>query len=148
MGVTFDQFSRLVNPLRIFLFAFSFTDAATIFQMILKTHPHLLFLDGIIGYWNVTSSDGIDFVDQIQYGIHSITETVRTVILTDFLIDRSCLKDSRIRFFGDADTRVRFPVFEQDVIMRLILLDEVILQQKSILFVIHHHIPDVCYMRY
>ena len=85
---------------------------------------------------------------QLQYHINRITKTIWPVIFATFLIDGSRLEDPGVWFFRDADRRIALPVFEQDVIMWLVLLDEVVFQQESILLAIYHHVTYICYMAY
>ena len=87
-------------------------------------------------------------MDQLQHNIYRITKTIWPVIFATFLIDGSRLEDPGVWFFRDTDRRIALPVFEQNVIVRLILLDEVVLQQESILLAIYHHVADISYMAY
>ena len=87
-------------------------------------------------------------MDQFQHNIYGVAKTIRTIILTTFLIDGSRLEDPGVWFFRDTDRRIALSVFEQNVIVRLILLDEVILQQESILLAIYHHVADISYVAY
>ena len=87
-------------------------------------------------------------MDQLEHQVHRIAETEGAVVLAQALVDRTGLEDSRIGFAGDADTRVGLAVLEQDIVVRLILLDKIVLQQKGILFALHHHVLDISYMRY
>ena len=85
-------------------------------------------------------------MNQVQYRVNGVAEAVRPIILSRLFIDRSRFEDSRIRFFGDAYTRIAFSVFEQYVVMRLVLLDEVVFQQECVLFALYNHITYICYM--
>lgn len=87
-------------------------------------------------------------MDQLQHNIYGITKTIWPVIFPTFLIDGSRLEDPGVWFFRDTDRRIALPVFEQNVIVRLILLDEVVLQQESILLAIYHHVADISYVAY
>jgi hypothetical protein len=87
-------------------------------------------------------------MDQFKDSIYRIAETIGSVVLTGFLIDGTSLEYPRERLSCDTDTGITLSVFEQDVIVRLILLDEVILQQESILLAIYHHVADISYVAY
>ena len=67
-------------------------------------------------------------MDQLQHNIYRFTITIWPVIFATFLIDGSRLEDPGVWFFRDTDRRIALPVFEQNVIVRLILLDEVVFQ--------------------
>ena len=95
--------------------------------MIFEAYLYFLFLDGIGCYRQVAGTDRIEFMNQIQYGLNRITETIGSVILTCFLIDGTCFKDPGVGFFGDANGWITFSVLEQNIVMRLVLLNEVVL---------------------
>ena len=54
----------------------------------------------------------------------------------------------KIRGYGSFVIQIALSVFEQNVIVRLILLDEVILQQESILLAIYYDVADISYVAY
>lgn len=85
---------------------------------------------------------------QFNYQIHCIAETVRTVVVSPLAVDRPCFEDTRVGLARDADTRVRLAVFEQNVVVRLVFLDQVVLQQESILLRVDHHIAYIRNMRH
>ena len=87
-------------------------------------------------------------MDQFQYQIYRVAKTIGTVVLSCFFVYCPCLEDTGILLLGNTDTWIGFAVLEQDVIVRLVLLDEVVLQQKCILFVIYYYVPYVCYVGY
>ena len=87
-------------------------------------------------------------MNQLQHNIYGITKTIWPVIFATFLIDGSRLEDPGVWFFRDTDRRIALPVFEQDVIMWLVLLDEVVFQQESILLAIYHDVANISYVAY
>ena len=58
----------------------------------------------------------------------------------------SCLEYSWEMFVSDAYGRVGLVVFQEDIITRLVFLDEVVFQQKRILFSLYDDITDVRYL--
>jgi hypothetical protein len=66
-------------------------------------------------------------MDQFQHHIYGIPEAVWTIVLSTPLIDSPRLEDPRVGFFRNADRGIRLSVLEQNIVMRLILLDQVIL---------------------
>ena len=141
--IAFDEMSGLLDPFSIHFFSHSLADPAAVMQMVFKAYTYLFFLDGIGRKWYITGSYRIEFMDKLQHQINGISKTVGTVILAVFLVDRSCFEDPGVGFTRDTDGRIGFPVLEQDVIMRLILLDEVVFQQECILLTIYHHVPYI-----
>ena len=97
---------------------------------------------------NIAGTDRIEFVYQLQYQLYRIAEAVGSVILSAFLIDHPRFEDPGEWFARNAYVRIALPVFEQDVIARMVLLDEIVLQQERILFAIYHYIAYIRYMRY
>ena len=66
--------------------------------------------------------------------------------ITNETIDVSCLENSWEILFCYADARICLTVFQQDVVTRIVFLDQAILQQQSILFRVHHGVADVPYL--
>jgi hypothetical protein len=74
-----------------------------------------------------TGSRVIQFLDDIQYGIHTPNVRVRAVIGAPFLVNSACLEDAWEILVGDTDGRVGLAVLQQYVIARIIFLDERVL---------------------
>jgi hypothetical protein len=108
--------------------AFSLTDTAAVLQVVFEADTYLLFLDGIGCNRDITGPNRVEFMDQFKDSIYRIAETIGSVVLTGFLIDGTSLEYPRERLSCDTDTGITLSVFEQDVIVRLILLDEVIFE--------------------
>jgi hypothetical protein len=87
-------------------------------------------------------------MDQFENGIYRIAETIGSVVLTGFLVDSTSLEYPRERLSCDTDTGITLSVFKQDVIVRLILLNEVIFEQEGILLALHYYVSNVGYVGY
>ena len=85
----------------------------------------------------------IEFLDQMKYPSHATHMGVWAIISTPFLVDRTGFEDAREGLVGDTDGRVGLTVFQQDIITRIVLLDERVFEQQCILFRIHHRIADI-----
>lgn len=83
-------------------------------------------------------------MNQLQNQVQCVPKTIRTKVLAHALDNLPCLEYPRIIFPRNANTWVTLSIFQQDIIVRLMLLDKIILQQKRILFALHHHIADIC----
>ena len=68
---------------------------------------------------------------------------VRTKVRASFLIYLPRLKNSRQIFVRHHDAGIGFPVLEQNIIAWRPLLYQVVFQQQSVLFGIHHDVTDV-----
>ena len=97
---------------------------------------------------HITSSNRVELKDQFEYGIYRIAETIWSVVFTGFLVDRASLEYPWERLSCDTDTGITLSVFEQDVIVRLILLNEVVFEQEGILLTLYYYVSDVCYVGY
>ena len=87
-------------------------------------------------------------MNQFQYHLNRIAETVRSIVFPDLFVDGSGFENSRKRFFGYANTRITLSVLQLDIIPRLALLYQIILQQKGILLTCYYHIFDIRYMNH
>ena len=85
---------------------------------------------------------------QFEHRVGSVGKAVWPEILPTAFILLPSLVYARICLSSDADIRVTLAVLEQDIVARLVLLDQVVLQQKSILLTLHNHVLDVCYVCY
>ena len=85
-------------------------------------------------------------MDEFDNQVECVIMAIRSVILSFSLYYIACFEDPRVWFACDAYAWIGFSVLEQYVISWLVLLDEVVFQQESILFAIYHHIFDICYM--
>ena len=59
--------------------------------------------------------------------------------------DSSCFEYPRKIFVAYADRRICLIVFQQNVVFRLIPLDKVVLQQKSVFFCLYDDVSDIFY---
>lgn len=84
----------------------------------------------------------------IKHRVSRIAKAVWTEVLTYVLVFLARFEYTRKCFTGDADIRITLSVLEQDVVARLVLLDQVVLKQKCILFATNHNILDIGYVRY
>lgn len=71
---------------------------------------------------------------------------VRAEVLPEVLIDLASLEDSWQVFIGDDDAGIGFAVLEQDVVSGRPLLDEVVLEQKRVLFRLDYYVLDIPYL--
>ena len=78
-----------------------------------------LLCDGLTtGAWVV------ELLDERKNGLHRHHVRVGAVVGAPFLVDGSRAEDAREEFVGDTDGRVGLTVFQQNVIPRIVLLDE------------------------
>ena len=146
MRVTFNQFARLIYPLGIMFSTFSLTDTAAVLEVVFETDTYLLFLDGIGCNRDITGSNRVELMNQFKDSIYRIAETIRSVVLTGFLVDGTSLEYPRERLSCDTDTGITLSVFEQDVIVRLILLNEVVFEQEGILLALYYYVSNISYI--
>ena len=82
-------------------------------------------------------------MNDIEYQIYGACPAVRTEVFAMKLIDSARFEYPRIGFSSNADTGITFAILEEDIIVRLITLNQIILEQKSILLGVDHYIFDV-----
>ena len=78
-----------------------------------------------------------------QHQVNRIGEAIRPEVFSCFFVHLARLEDTRIRLFGDTYTRIAFAVLQEDIVVRLIAFDEVVLQEKSVLLAGSGEILDV-----
>ena len=143
-SVSFQDFSRLLDVLLIvFLALFPYAGPHTFLDVIIQTDLVSSRCNALFRQSGIASTRMIEFLDQMEYASHATHMGVRTIIGAPFLVDRTGLEDAREGLVGDADGRVGLTVFQQDIIARIVLLDERVLKQQRILLRIHHRITDI-----
>ena len=81
-------------------------------------------------------------VYQTNYPVGEVAWEVRTKVRGAILENAPRDIDARPRLVGQFDVRVGLVVAEQDVIARLVLLDEVVLERQGLFFVIEEDVVD------
>ena len=76
----------------------------------------------------VGSTERIEFLDKFQQGIHRWNVTIWSEVRRAVFNDVSCLEYSWKIFVANTNGRVGLVVFKQDIIARLVFLDEVVFQ--------------------
>ena len=147
MGITFDDLTGGVHISPVFDGVYLvFADAATGTEMVLEADFVFAVVHTPLGHIGVAGTNRVEFVYQLYHQVHRIAETIGPVVLPCAFHDMACLEDTRKLLLGNADTRITLAVLQQDVVMRLVFLDEVVLQEKSVLLAVHHHITYVGYV--
>ena len=85
----------------------------------------------------------VELMNDIEYQIYGACPAVRTEVFAMKLIDSARFEYSRIGFSSNADTGITFAILEENIIVRLITLNQIILEQKSILLGVDHYIFDI-----
>ena len=91
----------------------------------------------------VAKTNLIEFPYQFHHGIQRASMTEGTIIGTCLFIDGSCFDNAWKILICDAYRRVGLTIFQQNVVERLVFLDEVVFLNQCILISRHHHIFDV-----
>ena len=118
----------------------------TFFNMVVEadfvfTSLNTLLCDGL-----TTCSWVVELLDESENSLHRHHVRVGAIIGAPFLVDGSRAEDAWEEFVGDTDGRIGLTVFQQNVIPRIVLLDEGILQKKSVFLCIDHSIADIEYL--
>src|SRR6516165_7538612 len=75
-----------------------------------------------------------DLPNDVDGFAQPVRRSERTKVLTAILDDASRDRDSRPGMIGDLGAQVRFVVLKPDVVARLVLLDEIVLEDQRFLF--------------
>ena len=121
---------------------------ATLADVVLQTHLVFAAFYTLGRHRCITGTQRVERVNKVEHRICRVAETIRPEVLRSAAFLLAGLEYTRISLTCDADIRIALTVLEQDIIVRLILLDQVVLQQKRILFAADHHILDVRNMRH
>ena len=105
-----------------------------ILDVIFEAFLVFVLFDGFSIYCLMAPSQRIEVADQFEQEIHGLYVTVRSEVGSEMLVYLPCLEDAGQVFIGDDDAGIGFPVLQQYVVPWRPLLDEVVLQQKGILF--------------
>ena len=76
-----------------------------------------------------TSAGFVELFDDFKYCIHTSYVRIRSVECSYALVDVSCFENSRERLVGYANRRVSLAVFQQNVVFRVVFLDQAVFQQ-------------------
>ena len=105
----------------------------------------LLLLYAVLRDDFVAAAQGVELTDEFEQGIHGGYVAVGAIIGAVTRVYDAGLEDAGEIFVRHHDAGVGFAILEQDVVSRVPLLDEVVLQQQGILFGIHHDIAYIAY---
>src|SRR5690606_8392145 len=143
---SFQNIARLFNLFAIGLFRLpALARPEAVADMKLETYLEFLLRDIGLAQKVVAGSDGVKLADQIQDIFHGHHTGVRAKILALGWIVLACINDPREALFQNADVWKGLIVLKQDVVLWLVLLDEVILQQKSIELRFGQYVFDILY---
>src|SRR5690606_37758554 len=93
------------------------------------------------------SPDGIQFPDQVEYVLHGHHTGIRAEIFALGWLIPARIDDPREPLFQNADVREGRVILQQDIVLRLVLLDEVVFEQKGIEFRLRQNVFNVLYLR-
>ena len=103
----------------------------------------LALLDPFSCDGEVTAAGFVQLLDEIQHLIHIRYVRVGAEIAACSLVDGARLEDAREEFVGNTDAGVGLSVFQEDIVARIVLLDETVFQQQGVLFGVDNGIGNV-----
>ena len=143
-GIPFQDFTCLHDVFLVFLVALLVgTGAHAALDVIVQADLIFSALYPLFGDGSMAGAGFVQLLDDVEYGIHRADVAVGPKVGAPFLVDGAGLEDARQVFVGDADAGVGLPVFQQHVVARIVLLDELILQQQCVFLAVYHGIADV-----
>ena len=127
-GVTFQNSYGRIDVLHVFLMALvSHTRSHTVFHVVFQTEFIFPRFYAFFTHGLMAAAYGIQILEQFKKCVEGGNVTVGSEIHGSPAIDVSCFEDTGQVFLGDSDGRVGLSVFQQDVVARLELLDELVL---------------------
>ena len=149
MRITSDNLLSRTNVFVVLLCRHALlTDTATLLNMVFEANLVLAFLHPLRCHRCVTGADRIELMNQFEHRISCIGKTVWSKIFRTSFVHLTSFEYARIRLARDTYIWITLAVFKQNVVVRLILLDKVVLQQECVLLTTDHHIFDIGYMRH
>ena len=146
-GVPLENFLDFTDVLQVFLLCLPpDARACAVLQVILQADVELAGPYVLGREVEVAGADGIQVLDEVEHGIHGRQVAVGSVVRRAVADDAAGLEDAREVFVLDADAGVGLVVLQQDVVARLVFLDEVVLQQQGVFFGVDHDVADVGYL--
>jgi uncharacterized protein (DUF1810 family) len=97
--------------------------------MIVQTNAIFSTLDSLLSDGLSAGSWTIKCLNQPQHFIHHAHLGIRAIICTSFFLDVTGLEDSGQIFVCDANAGVGLTIFQENIVSRIILLDEGIFEE-------------------
>ncbi len=147
--VALEDVPCLIDFFLVFLFRLC-TDARglAVADVVLKTYLEFALLDILGTEQEVAGSDRVKFAYQVKHVLHGRHARVRTEVLPLFRKVLARIDDTWKALVENAYVREGLIVFQEDVVLRLVLLDEVVLHQQRIELRFGDGIFDRCDFRY
>ncbi len=136
-----EQFHDLLYALVIFLLRNPADAAAATFLYVIVQAGTVFATEyGVRGYLQIAGAELIGAVEELHQIARMHHTAVWAEIARTVLDDAPCEKDLREIAGADAYPRIGLGILQQDVVARLELLDQVVLQQKGVRLRLHHSI--------
>ena len=144
LGVATQDFPDFTDLFHVFIVALQ-RDARSLatLDMIVEAGLELAAADVLGSEREVTRAHRIELLDEPEYLVERRDMAVGAEVLRAVADNLAGLEHLGEILAGDADGGVRLIVLEQHVVARLVLLDEVVLEQQCILLALHHHVANI-----
>ncbi len=141
--VTLEYVAYLLNARHIQLVALhSFTRAVAIFYMILKAKLKLARTNIVFGQRKRAAAKRKKMLDEFENVRRPLFAGIGAKVMAAVLDETAGQEYPGEALLFDADICVGFIIFQHDVVARLVLLDECILQQERIRLCLYHRKLD------
>ena len=133
-----------VHALVVILLAL-FADARglAVAHVVLEARPEFARVDVLLAQVVFAGSNRMQFAHDVEHGVHGLGRCIRPEILRSVLNDVAGRMDPGEPLLADDDGRVGLVVLQLDVVPRLVLLDEAVLEKQGVHLGGHHDEPDV-----
>ena len=142
--VSLEDFLHLGDAFHIFLMRLG-SDAGTfaVLDVIFQAHLELARPNVLRRERQVAGAQLIEAFDEFQHGVHGRDVAVRAVIGRAVPDNLPRAEYAGIILVRHADGRVGLVVLQENVVARLVFLDEVVLQQEGVFFRLDHNVAYV-----
>ena len=112
-------------------------------HVVFEARPEFACVDVLLAQVVFAGPNGVQLAHDVEHGVHRLGRSIRSEILRAILDDVPGRMDARETLLADDDGWVGLVVLELDVVSRLVLLDEAVLEEQRVHLGGHHDEPDV-----
>ena len=112
-------------------------------HVVLEARPEFARVDVLLAQVVFAGPNRVQFAHDVEHGVHGLGRCIRPEIFRSVLDDVAGRMDPGEPLLADDDGRVGLVVLQLDVVPRLVLLDEAVLEKQGVHLGGHHDEPDV-----
>ena len=139
-----DDLARLIDLVLIGRFALQgFTRRETIANVVLQALLKLSLVYGRFAQVQFAIPDGVDLPNEFENRLHDLDRGIWSKVFGTIFDLFTRIKYSGKAFFFDDDPGIGLVVLQVDIVTRLMLFDQAVLQQQRLEFILGDHRSDI-----